>query len=341
MLRRSVPFRMLAVALAGITLGACSGSTDDATAPSEPDAALTAVNPLAFYTSTTNLFFDVTEGIPASQTVGVGGLVVTTTPYVRVLSINYSPSNVKGWLRITQRPGLLEDGTLGVRLTFSIRSVPGLVEGVTATVPITVPGARNGPQVITVSTNALNCPTSVGLAYPSQNGLIGNLESTDCLYDFYGEAEYPDEWTPFDLYTVTVPGNATFTVFNRGVASNGGTLYDPYLYLWDPATNQVLDQDDDDGDGFQSPFYDSRIVYTNPSSQPKLFYVLASLCCGGNGPGNYGTYSIDIWEGSYYPYSSPVALSAGAQSDGVSFKSAEEARAYVLVKGRQISQRLK
>jgi hypothetical protein len=300
------------VVLAGIVLGACSGTTENATAPSDPETSLTAVNPLEFHTSTTNLFFNVTGETPAPQTVEVGGLVVTTTPYVRVLSINYSPSNVKNWIRISQRPGLLEDGTLGVRLTFSIRSVPGLVEGASATVPITVPGARNGPQVITISTSALNCPVSMSLAYPSQNPLVGNLEFTDCLGALQGwEYEDEEDLTPFDLYTVVVPGNTTFTVFNRGVASNGGTLY-------------------------ESPFYDSRIVWTNASSEPKLYYLLASVCCGGNGPGNYGTYSIDIWSGDYYPYGAPsMALSAAAGGGQGVFKSAEEARRYVQLKARE------
>jgi hypothetical protein len=294
MLRRSVPFRMLAVALAGITLGACSGSTDDATAPSEPDAALTAVNPLNFYTSTTNLSFDVTGGTPASKTVEVGGLVVTTTPYVRVLSINYSPSNVKGWVRITQRPGLLEDGTLGVRLTFSIRIVPGLVPGATATVPITVPGARNGPQVITVSTGQVfGCTIRGNLGYPSLNPLVGDLQpGTTCQSEILGTGE-----RVFDPWSVTVPAGATYTVMMRGQASDAGSLYDPYLFLVDPVLDQVVRQDDDCGDGFQSPYYDSRIVFTNPSASPKEYYLLASQFS----LSQFGTYTIDIYDGVFVP----------------------------------------
>lgn len=283
MLRRSVPFRMLAVALAGITLGACSGSADDATAPSEPDAALTALNPLAFYTSTTNLFFDVTGGIPAPQTVEVGGLVVTTTPYVRVLSINYSPSNVKGWLRITQRPGLLEDGSLGVRLTFSILSVPGLAEGASATVPITVPGARNGPQVITVNTNPLNCAISAVIPYPTPTGatssVVGNLQVGDCTAPALLGTKF------FELYAVTVPADRSFRLDNRASGSGGGSLSDAYIYLYNPVTGTIIASDDDGGAGL-----DSRLSWSNTSASPKLYYLLASqYCCSQS-----GTYTLEV-----------------------------------------------
>jgi hypothetical protein len=293
---------MLAVALAGITLGACSGTADDATAPSEPEAALTAVNPLNFYTSTTNLFFAVGEGIPAPQTVEVGGLVVTTTPYVRVLSINYSPSNVKGWLRITQRPGLLEDGTLGVRLTFSIRSVPGLAEGVSATVPITVPGARNGPQVITVGTSALNCSVQSEIPYPEGEGTsfaLGNLQPGDCTSSLIEEGE-----KFFDLYSVTVPANRSFRLDNRGSPSGGGTLTDPYIYLYDPMTGTVIDSDDDGGIGF-----DSQLYGENSSGSPKVYYLVAShYCCGQS-----GTYTFEVRDDG--PANTTAAFSRRAEPE--------------------------
>lgn len=284
MLRRSAPFRLLAVALAGITLGACSGSTDDATAPSEPEAALTAVNPLNFYTSTDELFFDVDGGVPGSQTVEVGGLVVTTTPYVRVLSINYSPSNVKGWLRITQRPGLLEDGTLGVRLTFSIRDVPGLAEGVTATVPITVPGARNGPQVITVTTNLLNCSVHSEIPYPTPLGATsyvqGDLQLGDCTSPLIAGGG-----KIFDLYSVTVPAERAFQLDNRGSPTGGGTHTDLYIYLYDPMTGTVLTSDDDGGFGF-----DSRLVWSNTTASPKVYYLVSSHF----GSLKFGTYTFEV-----------------------------------------------
>lgn len=288
MLRRSVSFRrMLAVALAGVALGACSNSAEDTTAPAS-DANLGPVNPLNFSISTSNLFFDFTsENAPAPQTVEVSGLVVTTTPYVRVLSINYSPSNMKDWLRITQRPALLSDGTLGVRLTFTTRYIPGLEQGATATVPITIPGARNGPQTITVSTNALNCAVAYTLPYPTPQGAMsfttGDLQPTDCTSSYF---PYGEGYRYFDLYAVTVPAGHTFQLDYRGDDSNAGTLSDPWLILFDPSVPGILSEDDDSGIG-----WDSRILWTNSTAQSKLYYLVLGAYYP---PTEFGTYRLEV-----------------------------------------------
>jgi hypothetical protein len=289
---------MFAVALAGLALGACSNATEDATAPSTSEAELSGVNPLNFWKSTSNLFFDVTGGgTPAAQVVEVGGIVVTTTPYVRVLGITYSPSNVKDWLRITQRPGLLEDGTLGVRLTFTVRQVPGLDLGATATVPITVPGARNGPQTITVTTNPLNCAVASQIPYPTPIGatsyVLGDLQVGDCTAPALLGSKF------FDLYSVLVPADRSFRLDNRGAPSGAGTHTDLYIYLYDPMTGTIIASDDDGGAGF-----DSRLFWSNTSGSPKLYYLISSqYCCGQS-----GTYTFEVTDLGSASTSAPMLM---------------------------------
>jgi len=337
MLRRLVPFRrMLAVALAGAALGACSGAAKDATAPStqsQPD--LASASSRAFALSTASVSFTY-AGVftPTTQTVNASGLITLAMGYVLIGKIQYQPSNIKNWLTVRMRPR----GTI-IEISFTPRFVPGVdLGGVTALVPISVPGASNNPQIIRVSVgeDLLGCPISGTLAFPSLNPLVGELVAPpDCLLDIYGDGdlEYPDDYTPIDAYAVTVPGNTTFTVMLRGVSSDAGDMRDPYLFLWDPAVNEILEESDDDGGGIHSPFYDSRIVWNNESSQPKLYYLLASYCCGYRGPGDWGSYTIDIYNGVFWPpYESGVAPNASASVMEPMRRSAVEARKYAASK---------
>ena len=334
MLRRFVPFRrMLAVALAGVALGACSGATKDATAPStlsQPD--LTSSSSRAFTLTSRNVSFAYNEGgfSPTTQTVEASGLITLAMGYVLIGKPQYQPSNVKDWLTVRMRPR----GKI-IEITFTPRFAPGVDLGAYALVPITVPGASNNPQIVTVRVgDLLGCPISGTLAFPSLNPLVGELNAPpDCLYDFYGE-EDEEDWTPFDSYALTVPANTQFTILMRGRPSDGGTSTDPYLYLWDFTNQEVVATNDDGGRGFNIPRWDSKIVYTNTDAAPKLFFVLASQCCGGNGPGYYGTYSIDIYAGDYTPpyNTSAASLSVSANVTEPILKTWEAARNYAQAK---------
>jgi hypothetical protein len=333
MLRRFVPFRrMLAVALAGVALGACSGATKDATAPStQSGVELTPSQSHDFTLSSTNVPFSYDGGVfaPATQTVNASGLIALAMGYVVVGKIQYQPSNIKNWLTVRMRPR----GKV-IEITFTPRFVQGTdLGGLTALVPVTIPGASNNPQVIRVTVGDLGCPVSADLAYPSQNYLIGAMQDTDCVYDLRYTYDTPDWFsgyggpnTPFDLYTVMVPANASFTVTDiGGCHGGGGTLCDPMLWLWDPSLNRVVWLNDD--------FFglDSRMAFTSPYPAPHRYYILGSRCCGGNGAGNYGTYSINIYDNSV---GSPPALSVGVTEPVL--KSAEDLRNYIRTKQQRL-----
>jgi len=307
MLRRFVPFRrMLAVALTGVALGACSGATEDATAPSTQAGAETTSrlsHDFTLSSRSVSFTYESPAFTPVSQTVTASGLIALAMGYVVIGKIQYEPANIRDWLTVRMRPR----GEV-IEITFTPRFRPGVDVGGIALVPISIPGASNNPQIITVRLgDVLGCPVSGTLAYPSLNPLVGTIEETDCLSDEIDEGD-----RHFDVYALTVPAHATFTVMDRGQASNGGELYDPYLYLWDPVANAVVEQDDDDGDGFQSPYFDSRIIFKNLDGTPKLYYLIASQYDWDE----LGTYSIDIYEGEFCaPYNcgpTSAALSSGA-----------------------------
>jgi hypothetical protein len=291
MLRRSVPFRrMLAVALAGVALGACS-STKDATAPStQAGGDLTSGTTLEFSLSASTVFFNYAEGSwnTPSQTVDISGVIVTAVPWAKLGSIQYQPSNIKNWVTVTQRATVLADRTLGVRLTITPHFVPGVDLGATAVIPVTIPGSTNSPQFITVTTNALNCPIAATIPYPTPTGAAsyvnGDSQPTDCTSSYF-----PDYWEGyhyFDLYAVTVPAGHSFRLDMFGSPSGYGTLTDPWLYLFDPASMSILAVDDDSGVGFES-----LINWTNTSSQDKVYYLIASQYYP---PSEYGTYRLQV-----------------------------------------------
>ena len=311
MLRSFVPFRrMLAVALAGVALGACSDATKDATAPatlSQPD--LTSSSSRAFTLTSNTVSFSYSEGAfsPTTQTVNASGLIALAMGYVLIGKTQYQPSNVKDWLTVRMRPR----GKV-IEISFTPRVVPGVdLGGLTATVPISIPGASNNPQIITVSVGEVfGCPVKGSLAYPSNNNLVGNLQPcTTCQSTVLAGARV------FDVYSLMVPANATFTILMRARPSDPscgsypcpgttvGNLYDPYLFLVDadryaanPATS-VVRYDDDCGSGFNSPDWDSRMIFTNPSSSTKKYYVLASQFS----TSEFGTYTVDVYNGSFKP----------------------------------------
>jgi len=301
MLRSFVPFRrMLAVALAGVALGACSGATEDATAPatlSQPD--LTSSSSRAFTLTSNTVSFSYSEGAfsPTTQTVNASGLIALAMGYVLIGKTQYEPANVKDWLTVRMRPR----GKV-IEITFTPKIVPGVeLGGVTALVPISIPGASNNPQVITVSIGQVfGCSLKGTLVYPSLNYLLGNLQpGTTCQSNVLGTGS-----RVFDPYAITIPGGATFTVLLRGRASDPAagsvvTHPDPWLFLVDAALNQVVWQDDDCGRGYNTQFslYDSRIVFTNPSPSPKQYFLLASQFS----TGQFGTYTMDIYNGIFTP----------------------------------------
>jgi hypothetical protein len=299
MFQRFVPFRrMFAMALVGVALGACSGATEDATAPSNESPDLISAEARAFALTSHSVSFSYDEGTftPASQTVEASGLITLAMGYVLIGKVQYEPSNIKDWLTVRMRPR----GKI-IEITLTPRFVPGVdLGGVSAVVPISVPGASNNPQLINVSLGEVfGCPILGTLAYPSQNPLVGNLQpGTTCQSEVLGTGE-----RVFDPWAVTVPAGATFTVLMRSESSDAGTLHDAYLFLVDPVLNAVVRQDDDCGDGLHSPYYDSRIVWTNTDATSKQFYLLASQYS----LSQFGTYTIDIYNGVFYPSYSPEA----------------------------------
>ena len=329
MLRRFVPFRrMLAVALAGVALGACSDAAKDATAPatlSQPDLTSSSSRAFTLTSNTVSFTYDNGAFSPTTQTVNASGLIALAMGYVLIGKTQYQPSNVKDWLTVRMRPR----GKV-IEITFTPKVVPGVdLGGLTATVPISIPGASNNPQIITVSVGEVfGCPVKGSLDYPSNNNLVGDLQpGTTC------QSEVLAGERVFDVYSLMVPANATFTVMMRArpsdpsgnaypnPATTVGNLYDPFLFLVDATANTVVRYDDDCGRGFNSPYYDSRVVWTNPDAAPKKFYLLASQYS----TSQFGTYTVDIYDGVFTPSygsgyctgyspSDDFNLSPGAQS---------------------------
>jgi len=327
--RRFVPFRrMLAVALTGVALGACSGATKDATAPSTQSAVeLTSSQSHDFTLSSHSVSFTYDNGTfsPVTQTIQASGLITLAMGYVLIGKIQYQPGNITNWLTVRMRPrgGVIE-------ITFTPRWQPGIeLGGLTAVVPIHVPGASNNPQIVTVSLGEVfGCPVKGSLNYPSNNNLVGDLQpGTTCQSTVLAGSRV------FDVYSLMVPANATFTVMMRArpsdpsghaypnPATTVGNLYDPFLFLVDATANTVVRADDDCGRGFNSPLFDSRVIWTNPDAAPKKFYLLASQFS----TNQFGTYTVDIYDGVFTPSygsgycsgftpSTSISLSPGAQS---------------------------
>ncbi len=93
-----------------------------------------------------------------------------------------------------------------------------------------------------------------------------------------GDIEIPNDR---DWFRVTFAEGETYQIDLRGQSSGAGTLYDPYLALWDDAFNEIAV--DDDGSGT----LDSRLVHTAERSGD--YFVDA----GGLGDWT-GTYEVGV-----------------------------------------------
>lgn len=137
---------------------------------------------------------------------------------------------------------------------------------------------------------------------PTDSG-VPTMDVGDSFFGTIGTAGDTD-WIAVDLVAGT-----TYQIDMLGADSGVGTLVDPYLWLFgidNPNAGPiVLDQSDDDGNG-----YESQIIYTAINSG--TFYILADEW------GETGTYRIDVSEtvggGPTLPaIGDAVALGIGAE----------------------------
>jgi hypothetical protein len=117
--------------------------------------------------------------------------------------------------------------------------------------------------------------TAVSDDYASDGSTTGEIEVGQTVN---GDIEIPNDR---DWFRVTLTEGETYQIDLRGEASGAGTLYDPYLTLWDNAFNEIAF--DDDGSGT----LDSRLVHTAERSGD--YFVDA----GGLGEST-GTYEVGV-----------------------------------------------
>ena len=88
-----------------------------------------------------------------------------------------------------------------------------------------------------------------------------------------------------DAVRITLERGVTYQFDLKGSRSGSGTLYDPYLRLYD-SNGSLLTYDDDDGSG-----YESRISFTASNTGS---YYLSAGAYGDNGSGTYQLLTSQI-----------------------------------------------
>ncbi|MEP6590330.1 MAG: hypothetical protein ABJC19_04020 [Gemmatimonadota bacterium] len=233
--------RICATALvASVTLMAACGSGDT---PTSSDAQKPSLGTnLDFTVSNTTPNFVAEGGAqanPRTMKVFIGGLIAAAS-YPSLGTPVYAPSTNNKWLTVSTAPQFSRD-PLGFSFDFTVDRT-GLADGLyTATIPVTVVGARNNPQTITVAFAV--CAATNCLFMGSNRA--GNLAATNDFNPndptpFTGTAsKWFQEWRLF-----LNPGATAYIQVHAG-SSGEGTLGDSYIYLWQLPGDSFIGSNDD------------------------------------------------------------------------------------------------
>lgn len=201
---------------------------------------------------------------PRTQRVFIGGIIAAAS-YPALGTPVFTPSANKSWLTISTQPQFSRS-PLGWNFDFTTDRT-GLADGLyTAQIPVTVTGARNNPQMITVAMAvcaATNC-LFMGSDRP------GNLTATN---DFNPNNPAPQggagqKW--FQEWRLFLNPGATAYIQVKASANGLGTLSDAFIYTW-ALPGDVFEGANDDNCGL-----DSQMQVTNATGVVKQYRLYAS-----------------------------------------------------------------
>lgn len=251
--------------VASVTLlGACGSDTATAPSTDQPNLAGT----LEFTISNGSPLFVADLGAqpnPRTRRVFIGGLIAAAS-YPALGTPTFNPSANRGWLTWNSTPQFSRD-PLGWNFDFTVDKT-GLADGLyTAQIPVTVTGARNNPQMITVTLAV--CSTSnclfLGSDRPGEITVSSPLFNPNDPTPVLGGAKYFQEWLLFVL-----PGQSLY-LHNDGASSGSGTMNDPYLYAWGLPGDSFYGSDDDAGCGV-----DAQLFFQNLGSVTQVYRIYTS-----------------------------------------------------------------
>lgn len=259
--------RISATALvAAATLLASCG--EPAPTTSTTDVASAGVREFSMSTHNMN-FLWVSGNAPATQTMSIGGLIALAS-YPNLGKPTFFPVTNKTWLTFTTTPRFKNNSW---QFDFTV-SPTGLSDGLyTASIPVTVVGASNNPQLLTIafaicSTN--NClflgdsrltTISVG---PTFNWFANDYFSAGGYYYY--------EYRLFLL-----PGQTAWIHEKSSSFGGGATIGDPTVAIFNYPSFSAVGYDDDSCAGLSSEFG----PLTNNSLNTMEYRVRASTYSGG------------------------------------------------------------
>ena len=232
---------------------------------------------LDFTLSTSTLNFLAEGGAqanPRTQRLFVGGIIAAAS-YPALGTPVFQPSANKSWLTISTQPQFSRS-PLGWNFDFTVDRT-GLPDGLyTATIPVTVTGARNNPQMITVAMAvcaATNC-LFMGSDRPGNLTTANDFNPNDPTPTGGAGSKWFQEWRLF-----LNPG-ATAYIQVKAASSGNGTLSDAFIYTWQLPGDAFVGANDD----FCG--LDSQMSVTNGSGAIVQYRLYASHF-GGKRTGTY------------------------------------------------------
>jgi hypothetical protein len=268
-MRYSTRFPSLMLAVSALAVSACGSETVETPVDinSSRGSLEFAVSPSTIEWGTADL-----AGQPPVRTVLISGLVAAigypifgTTQYSGGFAEAVNPA--RGWFTMSTSPVFSRE-PLGWRFTFRLNpSVAAqLTTSAEAVIPVTIPAARNNPQMITVRLNLRrNIPVSGDLVPGAQLPVVLTNNTTR----FSGGSD-PSEESNGNKYAIAFrmvlqPGQSTYI---RHTAN-----FDAYLYVWEePASPSTFVGSNDDSCGSLN----SQIFVQNTSGTPKTYLVYGS-----------------------------------------------------------------
>jgi hypothetical protein len=243
-------------------------------------------NPLLFFVSPSHMFFETTDGqVPGPQTVATTGLVAIGS-IVTFDRFSYNDEGVAPWLRVAPVPTFQREPLAWLNTVWvdpaAYNSLPVRDEAYTAVVHANVVAALNTPQHLFVS--LCNDPDGCFSLR------VGDVKSDDMPtgqewnrgdpFNPAGTGFYYRDWhlfvEPFSTVRVRMNGG--------GCGEYGGTLSDPYQYVFDLGFSMIITSDDD------SDCLNSWVYVTNSTGSEQEYLLRATTYSGGD----QGTYTMIV-----------------------------------------------
>lgn len=227
--------------VASVSLMAACGSGDTPTSTDNQQPSLGTNLDFTVSNSTPNFTAEGgAQANPRTLKIFIGGLIAAAS-YPSLGAPVYAPSANSSWLTVSTAPQFSRS-PLGFSFDFTVDRT-GLADGLyTATIPVTVVGARNNPQTIVVSfavCAATNC-LFMGSNRPGALTGASNDFNPNVPTPLGGAgSKYFQEWRLF-----LNPG-ATAYIQVHAASSGEGTLNDSYIYLWQLPGDAFIGSNDD------------------------------------------------------------------------------------------------